>query len=421
MRRIHRASLLVAAFALSWGLPPTGAQEDSRPRSGFSAILDNLDLLIDNYTRMLVRKYDLTQEQGDLTREMLREKVTGFLLRHEDEVRALLDEMYEVRSGGEIDQNGLIAWGKRVMPLFNEAKQLIVSGNAEWRQILTDEQRRIHDEDLRLMYESFENTEQQLQRIITGDMTVEEFRNPPRPTPRQSPRANPPRSPRSGVTPQPGAATPVQPASAGQAAQPQPPATPGDGTAVAEQPGHESPATHTGGQPPATTVDAPGASHPPTAQNPPGARGAAGPTQDYEDEWERYVREFIEKYQLTNEQADRARAILKDCKEQAARIMKTRTPALEQIDRQIAELTRPEPSAAGDRKGPAPDNKARAERLAELNKSKQKLLEPLTGIFEDQLKPRLETLPTRAQRRAAEATTKPASAKPRPAGKDAKK
>jgi len=55
---------------------------------------------------------------------------------------------------------------------------------------------------------------------------------------------------------------------------------------------------------------------------------------------------------------------------------------------------------------------ARLARAAAINELASKLAQPLEEIFERQLKPRLETLPTRKQRAAAEGS--PETQPPRP-------
>ena len=54
-------------------------------------------------------------------------------------------------------------------------------------------------------------------------------------------------------------------------------------------------------------------------------------------------------------------------------------------------------------------DKSSAGKRTKLTEQKTKLLEPVNRIFEKELKPRLEKLPTRAQRKAAEATSNLAS------------
>lgn len=98
-----------------------------------------------------------------------------------------------------------------------------------------------------------------------------------------------------------------------------------------------------------------------------------------EDDWERYTREFIQRYSLDASQIQTAELILRECQEQ-------RSKYLRQKARQISSIR--------ERATGGPNAEARRKALAELDE----LMEPLTRIFEAQLKPRLDRLPTRAQR-----------------------
>jgi hypothetical protein len=120
-----------------------------------------------------------------------------------------------------------------------------------------------------------------------------------------------------------------------------------------------------------------------------------------ESDWEAYTRRFIEKYGLNAEQTVKAYAILKDCQERANRYLAKREKDFEKLDQEAGALKKS-------------DAKDRAQRLAAIDKRHRKLMQPIDEVFEKQLKPRLEKLPTRAQRRAAEerekATSKPSKA-----------
>lgn len=394
---IRRATVAAAALvgAISASVAP--AQERGGPAD---AILGNLDGLIDNYAMLLVRKYDLDDRQTDYTKQLLRARTKDFFSRHESEVRELMDQLFSARAGTNLTQEDLMNWGRRVSPLFEEAKHVIVESNDQWRQVLNEEQRRIHDKDLALMAESFESTGYQLDRIVTGEMTIEEFRNPMRLT-----RPARPSSP-APAAPQVVAGEPVPhvrvPATVPQ--QP-PPAQPGqveeDGGAVAIPPGQQPPVVRPRPQPPSQ----PPAARPPTPQpQPPGSRGEpARPAsdKDFAGKWEQYVRSFIARYELDEGQSQKAMTYLKDCVTQGERYMQTRQDQIDKLDQEIANLA----------KSQAKDRAAQAARFAEQRK---KLLDPLDRIFEQQLKPRLDRLPTRAQRAAAEkADKKPADAKPK--------
>jgi len=108
-----------------------------------------------------------------------------------------------------------------------------------------------------------------------------------------------------------------------------------------------------------------------------------------ESDWEAYVRRFIEKYKLDAAQAEKAHAILKSCQEHADKYVASKKSALEKLDEQAAAL----------RDSDAQDGDAQAARIAER---RRELRKPIDEIFEKQLKPRLDKLPTRAQRKAVE-------------------
>lgn len=107
--------------------------------------------------------------------------------------------------------------------------------------------------------------------------------------------------------------------------------------------------------------------------DPPNFRAGA----TFESKWEEYTRRLIEDYRLTTEQSQRALSILRDCQARAWDFLRRHREKFE-----AAERARMTPTAS-----------APAARLKDL-------LAPIDAIFEQELKPRLEMLPTRAQRNA---------------------
>ena len=108
-----------------------------------------------------------------------------------------------------------------------------------------------------------------------------------------------------------------------------------------------------------------------------------------ESVWETHTRQFIEKYKLNDEQAQKANSILRDCQEQGRRHMTKNKSRFETIDQKLKDLK-------------TADKKQRSAKMSALNDQQKKLREPVDRIYEKQLKPRLEKLPTRAQSKAAE-------------------
>jgi len=388
--------LALLAALLGLGLPAMAQDEEQPAAGGYGYLLDNVDFLLTNYARFLGRRYDLTEEQDAYTQDLLRERAHEFVDQHKPELRELVNRLFEVRTGGEMDQEELIAWGKRVLPLYNEAKITIAEANAEWREILSEDQRRIHDEDLKRMHESFQMTEDQLERIVTGQMTVEEFRTPPRPKSRRSARPveRPEPADDSPPTVERGSSTPKPPP------KPEHVRPPEVKTPEGERPVREPGVTHPEARPvePRSSARAsrPTREHVTRRQAPRSSKAdttKAASDEDFESKWEAYVREFIKKYRLNDEQTQRALAILKDCQEKGQRYIKARKAELEKLDRLVAGMK--------DSK-----DKRKLDQIAKINTQRAKLLEPLNQIFERQLKPRLEKLPTSAQRRAAAAEPK---------------
>jgi cell division septum initiation protein DivIVA len=409
--------------------PWANGQNDEPARPSYSRML-NIEALLDNHVRFLARRYNLSADQETYTQAFLHAKTDQFLERHREQLFDLVDRLVDVRAGAEMSPQELVAWGKLALPLYQEAKTLIIEGNNEWRMTLTEEQQKVHDDDLRDMYTSFTTTEDQLQRIVSGQMTLEEFRRGPG---RNVPRLNPVPVPMS-----PGAAAPTKPGAAGAstvenapppapkptipAAPPKSPPTPPAKPATPPQ--GTSPPPASGTQPPPPAADqtdarssraprgdaaAPRSDAARAGRNAPAAPTKTGTGSDFESQWEAYVREFIQKYQLDEAQTQRANSILKDCQEQARRVFDKHKDDLERIDKKLQSL-------AETKEGPD-----KLKELNELNQQRAKLLAPIDEIFERQLKPRLDKLPTRAQRQAAEAAPKSPAMPPAGAEKGERK
>jgi len=108
---------------------------------------------------------------------------------------------------------------------------------------------------------------------------------------------------------------------------------------------------------------------------------------DFETQWEAYTRAFIARYQLNEEQSQKAGSICAECQQQARAYVAAHRAEFEKLDAQLRVM----------RSGPPDDSRERR-----LRAHREALMQPITRIFEDRLKPRLDKLPTRAQRKAAE-------------------
>lgn len=108
-----------------------------------------------------------------------------------------------------------------------------------------------------------------------------------------------------------------------------------------------------------------------------------------ETEWEAYVREFIAKYRLDEAQIQQANTILRDCEDKANKYLMGRKADIERLDKQSMSLQNS-------------DLKDKTNEAARLAEERKQLRKPIDDIFENELKPRLEKLPTSKQRADAE-------------------
>ncbi len=131
-----------------------------------------------------------------------------------------------------------------------------------------------------------------------------------------------------------------------------------------------------------------------------GDRPAAWTHREFETVFEAYTREFIERFSLDEDQVQHAQSILAECSEHARAYVEVRQAEFDQLEKDIREL----------RGQLWPEVRPRADALRERA---ARLMWPLDEIMDHELRPRLETLPTRAQRRAA---SQPARQASRPAG-----
>lgn len=117
----------------------------------------------------------------------------------------------------------------------------------------------------------------------------------------------------------------------------------------------------------------------------------------FESEWRTYTREFVTRYALDAEQTQAAFRILEDCEEQARRYVEARLPIFERLQDRWTEAK----SATS----------APAEAVKQLLREHQELMAPIERIFEEHLKPRLDTIPTPSQRKAADPPAPPTQPK----------
>jgi hypothetical protein len=130
----------------------------------------------------------------------------------------------------------------------------------------------------------------------------------------------------------------------------------------------------------------------------PSSQPVARSAPAFETEWERFTHEFIVRYELNADQTEKAWTICRECQARGSAYVRAKQ---HDFDSNAAEFERLRITTAGD-----------AEALrAHAEARRVELLAPLQVMFDQQLRPRLDALPTRAQRKAAEVHSDPSPRK----------
>ncbi len=307
--------VVVVLFLAAGAGAQTPDARDTRTPSQSPLGLWDADMMMESATVGIARRYNLESGQEQYTRELLRTRTLEFLDKHEAEMRGLLkDLLMQQMTGKPPTSDQVKGWGQRAMPLLTEARKAIMEGTMEWREILSDEQKHIHDLDLKLMEANFNLLGDRFARWENGEFRPGDWIGMarPQPTHNETPRQN----------------------------------------------GETSDTSWTG--------------------------------ESNEDYWDVYVKKFIRDYKLDEAQRTSALAILKDCRDKADQYRATRKEELEKARNQLR--------AAMEKKNVAAIRAASGQ-IQELEKH-------ISTIFEE-LKSRLEQLPTEAQRKAYAAAAQP--------------
>ena len=317
-------------------------------------------------------RYLLDESQTQKLRQLVIRENVKLFSKHADRVMDYALDAISTRAAGEpFTPEQVARWVELAEPVFNDSRESFNRTATEFMHVLGPEQRELLQADIAAANQRIEVVAKMTERWKRGEWTPEQWGMEDDPIQNS-------RTPVDGQT----LASAVQ-SGDGESAGEAPGAT--DGRRVPATPTREG-ARPTGGQagePPAR-AGAP-------AAGPPADRPDRKPTptgeKQQDDEWTRYVKEFIAKYKLNDEQQQRAWLFHVDAKKRGDA---TRA----RFDRLTADL-----------KG-AEDPRAK-ERLKDYTEQQAG---DLNRLFE-RLKSRLEQLPTRAQRRAAEPA---ATSQPRP-------
>lgn len=133
----------------------------------------NIEAMMEEAVTQIARRYNLSEPQENYTRLLLKKRTIAFLEVNEKDVRELLKESIDLRTGTKPPSfEAYMKWAVRAAPIYAEASKAIIEGNDEWRAILNDEQKKTHDADLSLMRTNFDQVGKTMEEWQKGNTPV---------------------------------------------------------------------------------------------------------------------------------------------------------------------------------------------------------------------------------------------------------
>ncbi|MBP7937793.1 MAG: hypothetical protein KA354_24400 [Phycisphaerae bacterium] len=182
---MNRSSRVCSAVAfLGLGLVALIAERghaQQNPSGGSSAADNNpmgwqVDALMKHAVNQIARQYNLDEKQQEYTQKLMTQRVKGFLQNNERDLRILFSEWWDYQLGGQAPPpEAAKDFARRAGPLFAAMHQEIIDGNLKWREILNEEQRKLHDRDMDGIDKAFQQYDKQFERWARGEFQPGDF------------------------------------------------------------------------------------------------------------------------------------------------------------------------------------------------------------------------------------------------------
>jgi hypothetical protein len=191
MKRIIVLCVLFLITPLSW---VAGAENDQKNSSVPMLLQENtIKNMIGIVSRQVARRYDLRPEQSTVAQEMMEKNTLSFVNKHYDAFVELVPEFQSMRmrvmGGDDPSPQEVQALAKKMLPIYQEATELIVRENEKFATVLDDQQKKKHQKDMDRMKKDVAQTMEKLNRWEKGQYEPGEFLN-------RRPRRESPNKPR---------------------------------------------------------------------------------------------------------------------------------------------------------------------------------------------------------------------------------
>jgi hypothetical protein len=379
----HTAPLLAVALAIAWLSPAVLAQdvpaeyppqdlpedlyrnhpqrETKIPTEGFWPTKLMMERIFERVADEMASNYEMDDDQRDRTASLFKGRLARFLEKNRPEIQSLMNEFFEVQLHNQAPSPQAVAtWSQRVLPLLDDLKGVVEDMTEGMREYFTDDQVTKLEGELAAFHTGLTIASAKLGTWAAGQYDPE----------------------REWFAPGPGRERMQRDEAAKMEAQMADAQQQAERTAADEAAAHGNTSVAVG-EPQERPADLParnGAS--------PGSAPASRPS--LKDDWTIYTEDFVRRYDLEPEQEQKARSFLRSQQFERDRYLQRKSIEIDKVTQKALDST-------------SEDDRAQAKEEAD------RLQAPVERMFQ-QLKDKLNTVPTRAQRSRAETASRPARA-----------
>ncbi|MHC5108405.1 MAG: hypothetical protein ACYTHJ_00835 [Planctomycetota bacterium] len=176
-------SIVVIAAMAAWTPQVFGQELKESTPSDFSASSATVEAIMTQAVKNIGKRYSLNAYQLRQTDELMKREVRRFLIEHEAEIWPAIRSMISYGMGTKPPEDSAEAkqFAEQIKPLVGLAQKAIFDANGEWREILTPQQKAVHDFDMREMSKTFEHIDKSLTNWENGNASDSPiFRQPSR-------------------------------------------------------------------------------------------------------------------------------------------------------------------------------------------------------------------------------------------------
>ena len=170
MRRVFTLGVVTVSCLLLC-VPAMGAKPKSTAEEARTEVyrMWNVDSMIRQASDNVSRRYNLNPEQAEFTRKMMFERVTKFLADNEEAIWPLVRDLARQQlTGKPPGPETAKRIGEAALPIVETAKKAIYEANEEWGDILSEEQKQLHEFDLREMEGQFAQVNRNFEEFQAG-------------------------------------------------------------------------------------------------------------------------------------------------------------------------------------------------------------------------------------------------------------